>query len=398
MQNLGFNTNRDEQIVIGQILNFLAGLAILVIVWMFIGQLSFQTQRAGIFAFALTALNPKLIGINSQVTNDTFLLLFSTAAIYFAFLYLQKKSGYFLILTIVFSTLAISSKSSGWAAPLAFFLALLVMGWLESEKRFMVLSLAVLQLITVILLVFLNPVSQYFFNFQNYGSPVLASIAEKRPLPHFFTQTHYSDSGVISIQDGFFTFKFADLLKHPRIERGDWTKQPLRTSFWTLLYGRAHSLHFDNWPVSWSTSSDQVFPLTRSIYILATIPTFIILFGAALQIKFMVHGFNQTVSVMKYSQSALMLLVFGGYLGFVVMYSIIDQGYQVIKAIFVFPALLSLVFFFLQGYQKLNLFLEINRRLKFAIDAALIALLFLYAMDVYILIVHLCPQGIIIFS
>jgi len=66
-----------------QLMNATLGCALLAFAWRFIGNLP-VSGRAQFFGFALLALNPKLVGINAQATNDTFVIFFDVAALYFA--------------------------------------------------------------------------------------------------------------------------------------------------------------------------------------------------------------------------------------------------------------------------------------------------------------------------
>ena len=58
--------------LVAEIINLLAGLVTLAIAWAFIARLPVKNKWLKLLAFGLVALNPVLIGINSQATNDTF--------------------------------------------------------------------------------------------------------------------------------------------------------------------------------------------------------------------------------------------------------------------------------------------------------------------------------------
>jgi hypothetical protein len=72
------------EIKIVQLMNAMLGSPILVFAWRFIRELNVGVHAKG-FAFALLALNPTLIGVNGQATNDTFVIFFGVATLYWAY-------------------------------------------------------------------------------------------------------------------------------------------------------------------------------------------------------------------------------------------------------------------------------------------------------------------------
>ena len=64
--------------------------------------------------------------------------------------------------------------------------------------------------------------------------------------PSFITPTQ-KPCGMRSVLDAYFTFKFASLIQHPRIENSG--VRPVHcTSLWAVLYGQAYSVQYDNSP------------------------------------------------------------------------------------------------------------------------------------------------------
>jgi hypothetical protein len=83
IQGFGWmNINLNRRTLVAEFINLLAGIMTLVVVFDLIKRLPVRNEWLKFLAFALVALNPQLIGINSQATNDTFLILFSTLALY----------------------------------------------------------------------------------------------------------------------------------------------------------------------------------------------------------------------------------------------------------------------------------------------------------------------------
>ncbi len=225
------NTNPERMILYVELLNFFAGFTTLLVIGFFLNKLPGRSELLKILAFGLVAFNPALIGINSQATNDPFVILFSTLALFFTYAFLHEKRLVTFLFILLFTVLAISSKATGWIPAIAIFLALLINAWMEKPPLFLPLGIAGLFAVLVIITSIFNPLNQYIPNYRDYGSPILTNI-DKRPFPHFLERTYTDRPGIVSIQDGFFTFKFMDLLRHPRIENGN-DYPAHRTSLWT---------------------------------------------------------------------------------------------------------------------------------------------------------------------
>lgn len=261
-----------------ELINFVFGLAILIVIAYFIASLPVKNEILKILAFGLVALNPKLIGINSQITNDTFAILFSTLALYFTLRFHQNPRWFLFISSILFCVLAISSKTNTWITCIAILISFFIKAWVQRNKSFIPALLGVTFFISVLTISVINPLNQYISNYKKYGSPLLLNI-QKAPFPDLIQKTESNRPGILSISDGLFTFKFFDLLKHPIIDNEYTDYSPNRTSLWTQLYGRSQSVHFDNWPHSWAADGEKGFNLTRTIFIFGLPPALLLLFG-----------------------------------------------------------------------------------------------------------------------
>ncbi len=380
----------DTQIVLANLFSLTCGLLTLAVIWRFLSQFPIQNELLRWLAFAYVAFNPKLIGISSQATNDALLILFCTLALYQTWLFLQSikteavtRSGdqtgphpkawlHFALLTI-FTLLAASTKTNGWVVFGAILTAILLRAVFDLPNRLRLETYLLAYLLLVPVLVTLNPLNQYIFNYQNHGMPVMVNI-NPAPRPALFEQTRTNKPGIRSIADGFFTFRFASLLETPYINYDFDAPLLHRTSFWTQLYGRAHSVNFDNWPPTWHSENPSGFPQRRAIFVLALVPTALLLIGAALAAGQLFQ---------KNDQLSLFLLALLGFVGFVALYAYLYREYPVMKAVFTYPALLAFPVLFLAAVQKLP---------GWAITAlvALSSLLFvLYIADVLTLILRL---------
>ena len=378
-----------QQNIVGQFVNFIAGTITLIIVYLFLRELTEFHDKLKLIAFSLVALNPALIGINSQATNDTFVILFSTLAVFFCYGFLKYERKRDLVYCSLFVILGISSKTNAWVTFIAILMALLLWTFYQGQHT-RNLKFTWVFLFSVIAFSIINPLNQYIPNTRNFGTPILLNI-DRDPFPHFSGEYAAKASGVWYTRD-FLTFKFFDLLKHPRLDIKTTVHLPQQTSFWTVIYARAHSIHFDNAPPSWSTTGDAIFPLLRFQYILALIPTALLLVGAVRELFCLSSSaIKKEVTAIQTNSYGLFVLLFFGYLAFQVLYSFQYRSVTVIKAIFLLPALLSFPVFFMKAARDLySLVSRINQRwVVYLIDSGFVALLALYVIDVTILVIHL---------
>jgi hypothetical protein len=363
----------NAHVLAANLFNLIIGLLTLAVIWRFLAQLPTQNELLRWLAFAYVAFNPKLIGISSQATNDALLILFSTLAIYQTWLFLQSLDKTHFTLFTLFAILAASTKTNGWVVFAAILLALLLRALFDPKNRLRIETYLLGYLILVPLLVVLNPLNQYIHNYRVYGAPVVVNINRAAP-PRLFEQTSTNKPGIRSIADGFFTFKFRSLLATPYINYDFDNPLPHRTSFWTQLYGRAHSLNFDNWPPTWNSENPTGFPLRRAIYIFALVPTALLLAGVAVETRNLFRKDNA---------NTIFLLAFLGFVGFVALYAFVYREYPVMKAVFTYPALPAFPVLFLAAAQKLP-----GWALK-AFTALSVVLFALYIADVIALIIRL---------
>jgi hypothetical protein len=373
--------SQNNMILAVELINFLAGLITVATVEALIRRTPIKSETLKLLGFGLIALNPGLIGINSQATNDTFVILFSALALFCTVLFLQKQKVGTFLLIVLFSLLCISSKSNGWVTPIAITLALLIKAWVE--KKHVRLWLAGFLFIAATLVIsIINPFNQYIHNTQNFGSPFLINVSRK-PMPYF----HWLSPkvcGIRSIMDGYGTFKFVSLLQHPRLEYSG-TRPANCTSLWAVLYGEGNSTYFNNFPPTWSTTGNQGFALSRAIFILALLPTILVLLGAALEMGLFVKSiFKRDTAMAAASHYGLPLAASIGYILFLCLYLLLYTNLAMMKIIFIYPALiLTFPLFFMRAVEFIEAKLK-NRfgwvRTVFAVW--MVTLLILYAADI----------------
>jgi len=371
-QVFGINT-LGPQTLFMQLINFFCGMVTLVVLWKFIQAYTNNNNQQKLIAFALVAFNPKIVAINSQASNDTFLVLFSSLALFFTAGFFKKPGHKHFGLVILFSALCVSTKINGWITVVAIFASFLLFSWVrESQKH---LGVAALFLVSIIILTTMNPLSQFISNFQNFGSPI-ANNGEVLPLPPFSSQqTNFQDynfrPGITSFQDGFMTFKLDQLLKYPLINNDQGNYPPQRTSFWTMLYADSNSLHFQNWPPSWQTKFAENFNISRAIFVLAILPSLVLMAGFFLEL----FGFIKNFKDLKHPEFQCFLLLIGaGYISFLLLATLLYRDFAFIKLVYILPGLLSFTWLFLRGADKF-----LNHRLAVI---ALVVLLGFYIADI----------------
>jgi hypothetical protein len=378
-----------SRIHLTQLLNAFAGSITIGYILLFLRRQPFS-EKTRFWAFSLVALNPKLIGINAQVTNDSFVILFSTLAIYFAARYFQKGAARHYLLMTLFAICAGISKGNGlvlfmvllgtWIVQLAFWIRRPA---LEIVKR-IALPLNFFILCYLPLVAFFG---QYGANYVQEGTPFGINI-EPQPFPHIFEKTYVNRPGVTSIADSYFTFRWIDLLKTPYIStQGSEAYPRHRTSLWTQVYARANSLHFDQWPLSWQTQDAWIINIGRVIFVLALVPAGLFLLGLLRRVSSLRKP--SFLSEADYLAIMLHCLALAGYIAFLVIYTLRYRDFATMKAIFIFPALISMTFFLGSGLNRLPRSLRRFSWLPALVDACLAVLLCLYTADVISLLIQL---------
>jgi len=185
----------------------------------------------------------------------------------------------------------------------------------------------------------------------------------------------------------FFTFKLAGLLIEPQINRDNKNYPLHRTSFWTILYGRSNFIQYNPWPLSWVNDNRWVRMLGRLIFVLALLPTLMMLVGTIVGLKNIQSSFDSNVSK---SLIGLFILLLFAYLGFAILYAMEYRIYTVIKTIFIYPAIISLGVVFMLGYEWIKeMTLPKMPAMNIVYRMGIYALLIAYGVDISILVFQL---------
>ena len=354
----GFGVTGDPyQTVFLQCLNVYAGGLTLFVLYRFLKNEFGGPEPVKLLTFALVALNPKFIAINAQVSNDTFAILFSTLALFWMQRFLKTRAPGIFALSLLFSLFTVSTKATGWVVFLALWLGLLAAALWGTEKKQMAFY-AALFLVAVLGLTALNPLAQFATNLQKFGLPVVTR-DQRLPLPGFFQPiSHYKDyhfrPGIVSIQDGFLTFKLADLFVYPLTTNEQYNYPPHRTSFWTMLYADANSLHFQNWPPSWGTQGTENFAISRGIFILALLPSLFFAAGFLLEVFLLLKALlTRHWDELAAPGPLLFWLAGAGSLAFLMLASLLYRDFAFIKLVYSLPGLLAFTWLFQRSAERL---------------------------------------------
>ncbi len=372
-----------SRILIGQLINALAGTGTIFTLWHFVKR-NPSSNKVKFFSFSLAALNPKLIGINAQVTNDSFVILWATLAFFFAYHYFSKYRRQDFFLMAIFSILSALSKGSG----LIIFVVIVCVFLVRLRPLFSFRNMAFA--IFVCLYFAIVPIlGQYYQNHRAYGSFFTASVP-KDPPPRLFEKTEVQWPGVRTIMEAYFTFRFLDLFKHPYIINYQPDFPIHMTSLWSQLYGRAHFVHFDSHPASWATRNIGILNLGRMLFVFALAPTGILVSGFAIQLwKILQKVVRFDFQYFFEKTDWIFCLLFVGFTISIILYTMQYRSFHTMKIIFIFPALISFPYFFSSGYAGMQTILNRIGKLEALITLIIFTLLFLYVMDIVSLIYQL---------
>lgn len=367
---------------VAQFLNVLVGAGTLWLVLAFVRSRTWA-DAVKVALFALVALNPKLIGINAQATNDTFVIGFVTAALFFGHRFFTRGGRQSFAMMLGAAILACLSKGSGLVVVIAILMILGVIVLRPSAGAAIGGRRAALGYAAAVLLFFLAIVpwaGPYWHHWKEYGSPLVINVPKPEP-PRFLEKTPGPRPGVRSVVEAYLTFPFVDLLQGPTA----YAPRQNRYSLWTQLYGRAHSVHFDAHPPSWRSPFWQIRYLLDVIFVLALVPTVALAAGVIragwMAVRWLVRPGDRA----PLGDALLGLCVFG-YLGFIVLYTWQYRDYATMKAIFIYPGLLGMALLLGGMGERIYGWVSTRPVLRFGIGAAIAGLLGGYLIEVGILV------------
>src|SRR6185369_16100005 len=111
--------------IVSQMLSATAGIITLIFGYLFLKKLPLR-ESTRFFSYLLFALHPALLTINIQATNDSFVILFSSLALFFLYSYLKERTWVYFLLMLISVIFASLSKGSGLIILLGIALILLI--------------------------------------------------------------------------------------------------------------------------------------------------------------------------------------------------------------------------------------------------------------------------------
>ena len=380
---------------IAQLLSCAAGIATLIVIHRALMRRNLSPQIRTL-AFSLVALNPTLIGLNAQATNDSFVILFGSLSIVGASQFFRSGTRRDFLLMTISVVLAVLSKGNGLVlfgaitATLAYAVVRRHVGsGLLRDRR-----LPSMAAFVGIVAISVTALGSYEANWRDTGNP-FAINGDRAPLPHFFERTYVYRPGVTSIADSYFTFRLVDMLQHPAVSN-DLAVYPLhRTSLWSQLYGRGQNVHFAQHPPSWKNTTPLVSTTTRLILLFGLLPMAFVIVGMlrAVIAPLTKGGSPQTGSPGEKLGAGMLAMVAWGFTAFIILYSLSYRDFSTMKAEFLFPGLLAYVLFFATESERVEGAYRSWHTLRAAVRWAYVLLLSLYVTDVAILAYQLTLRG-----
>jgi hypothetical protein len=378
------------QVRIAQLVACAAGTATLFVVRRALARWALSAPTR-ILTFALVALNPTLIGLNAQATNDSFVILFATVALFHAYEFFRVGTIRAFILMSISVVLATLSKGNG----LVVFIAISATLAHAIVRHDALPRFPRRQLVGVtagFVLMFLASTvlfGSYRRNWEDTGNPFSIN-GDRAPLPHVFNRTYVYRPGTTSIADTYFTFRFVDMLAHPTITTDPRVYPLHRTSLWSQLYGRANVAHFAQHPPSWRNTCTLVFATSRLILVIALLPTALLLAGMLRIVGTLTRPSRRRSFLRRQNLNwELTALTAIGFVAFIVMYSLLYRDFSTMKAEFLFPGLLAFAVLFADEAERAQASYLRERWIRCGVGWAFAVLLALYVTDVVILAIQL---------
>src|SRR5215468_5726251 len=373
--------------IIAQLISCAAGIFTVLLAYRFFISEVEVSEKVGFIAFSLLALNPVLIGINAQATNDSFVILFGSLAFYFGWHFFHDPRNIDFVWMLITATLAGLSKANGLVIFIAI-LAVFTIGVFRSQGSLSRSTAALYGFFFLAgYLAVVPAVGPYWKFYRLYGSPFVtnadpgaaASSPDKKP-------------ETSAIVDALFTFRFLDLLKNPyRANRwkGDSSERlalfnggpfPLhQNSAWSQLYGRTHSVHFDAWPPLWQVPIGEwpygnwarplVFNIERLIFLCALLPTLLMLMGFLRSLFSAGRWLTATEGPEHRLSDWLLDFTVVGYVLFIVTLVLKEpENVGWFKSIYVFPGFFAFLIFFARECDHLYLWLKEKNTLRLSAD------------------------------
>jgi hypothetical protein len=375
-----------DEVKVAQAVSCAAGVLTLAVCIAFFRTAQFTPRATGLIT-ALVSLSPALISTSIQATNDAFVILFATLALAAGHRFFLSGGSNAFAVMVAGVVLACLAKGNGLVVALSVLIVIVAALAGASpipRRRFWALAVA-----GVILFVAIVPTAGGYAERRARMGSAFAINMSPAPSPGLFEESVAGRPGITSVADGFFTFRFIDMLEAPLIEppsdaTGTVAYPRHRTSLWSLLYGGANSVHFAYYPESWRLPTGIASWMVRVVLVLALLPAFLMAAGMTRGAVAVTREALRPARGSDWASRLLFALAAFGTLAFIVVYGYRYRDFATMKAIFICPAVLAYVFWFGREVQRRGRpFAAAVRRAAFV---SAVLLCFAYVADVGLLL------------
>jgi hypothetical protein len=244
---------------------------------------------------------------------------------------------------------------------------------MKTAKYFLILLIAILAIVPW--------AGGYYNNYKQYGNLTI-STWEKDPAPYFFKKTFITRAGLRSMFEGYFTFRYPDMIRQPYINN-EWNNYPMhRTSLWSQMYGRTVFMHFDQWPIGWQTHSPYIMTVGRILIITGIIPLAFFLLGLTTGcFAFAKKLLQRDRAYFAAPEQYLHVPVILAFLASSVFYTYNYRDFSSMKSIYIFPGLLA----YLKAFTDAFILLKSRKALFFVKSVFMLVILLSIADITYVI-------------
>jgi hypothetical protein len=335
------------RVVVMQLVNVFTSFFILLLFWKFIDKQDLTVRRK-LLTFAFFAFNPCLTGINVQGTNDTPVIFFGVLAVYAADAFFRKMKlspGIALIIALVAGALTKASAFVLTGAISVIFILKLLAERSRTLKWRAAIYLSILLLTFVVIVPFAGG---YYNNDKKYNSLTL-STWNRNSRPYFFKTTPVERPGLQNMYEGFFTFRYLDMIRQPYINNEVDNYPAHRTSLWSQMYGRTLFMHFDQWPPGWQSHDPFILLIGKILIVLGIVPLLLFLAGLVNSLDFVRNFLKMNRAYLAAPENYLHLVITLAVLASSIFYTYNYRDFSSMKSFYIFPGSLSIIKLFCDG-------------------------------------------------
>jgi hypothetical protein len=329
------------RVIAAQLVSCAAGIVTIVVLHRFLALLRFD-PRVQSLALAIAVLNPGLVAISAQATNDALVICLGALVVSAAYRFFVASLARDFWRATVAASAALLAKGNAVALPLAVLatFALSLVRPVAGPARALALRRAVV--FAAVCFVVALAGGPYAELHARYGSPLSNPVLPGISPPALFTTSEVLRPGVRSVSEALFTFRLADMLRRPMISNGDELRELHRTSLWSQLYGRATFSRFASHPPSWATTQPEIEWLGRALLLLGLVPALLLAVGLLRSLGSLAGlAAGRTSPAPRALGWSFLTLVAWGYVILVAAYALRFRDFAGMKEIFLYPGLLA---------------------------------------------------------